>query len=130
MIYIDTNILIYLYEHHPVYGRRVADELTSLREQDQLLLSSTLIITECLAGTSGVTLANLQSTANLQFIHLDEMVAEKAASLQSETSLRIGDAIHLATALIQKADVLFTNDLLFAKTAKKYLAVKTLAAKP
>jgi predicted nucleic acid-binding protein len=108
----------------------VADELTSFGQQDQPLVSSTLIITECLAGTNGVTLANLQSTANLQFIHLDEMVAEKAASLQRETSLCIGDAIHLATALIQKVDVLFTNDLVFAKTAKKYLAVKTLAAKP
>jgi predicted nucleic acid-binding protein len=130
VVYVDTNILIYLYEYHPVYGRRVADELTSLGEEGQTLISSTLIITECLAGTNGVTLANLHSTANLQFIHLDEVVAEKAAGLQRETSLRIGDAIHLATALTQKADVLFTNDLLFAKTAVKYLPVKTLAAKP
>lgn len=129
MVYIDTNILIYLFEDHPDYGRKVADELTSLKEQNQPLICSTLLIAECLAGTNGVTLATLNNTANLHFVHLDEVMAEKAASLQQETSLRIGDAIHLATALVQEADMLFTNDLPFAKIAAKYLPVKTLVTK-
>ena len=40
-------------------------------------------------------------------------------------SLKLPDAIHLATALETKVDYLVTSDKQFAKIASKYLNVKT-----
>jgi predicted nucleic acid-binding protein len=125
VIYLDTNILIYLFENHPIYGEQAARTITKLQEEHRFTCS-TITITECLAQVTDITLGTFKSLPGLSLVSLDEAVASRAACLQRETTLRIGDAIHLATALEQKADKLLTNDKQFAKTAKKYLPIQTL----
>jgi predicted nucleic acid-binding protein len=63
---------------------------------------------------------------SLEIVPLNEAVAIEAARLQQKTPLRIGDAIHLATALQQQATLFLTNDKQLAKIAKSYLNVQTL----
>ena len=127
MTYLDTNILIYLLEGHQQYGNLVATTLEELTAQNQLLITSSITVTEFLAGTSSSSLATLQQVPKLRFITLDEDLAERAAMLQrNQPSLQIGDAIHLATAIQEQAELFFTNDKLLAKNASNYLAVKIL----
>ncbi len=125
MIYIDTNIFIYLFEQHPDFGEKVVQTIDALRENNQLICSA-LTVTECLAQVTEVTLDTFLAMPGLHMAILDANLAAEAGHLQRETHLRIGDAIHLATAVQYKAELFFTNDKQLAKIAAKYLAVKTL----
>ncbi|MEO6760861.1 MAG: type II toxin-antitoxin system VapC family toxin [Candidatus Saccharimonadales bacterium] len=125
MVYLDSNILIYLFEHHPQFGRQVADIISGLQPTNRFICS-TLTVTECLAQVTKITLKTFHELPQLDLIPLDEAVANQAATLQRDANLRIGDAIHLATALQEKADLFLTNDLQLAKIAQKYLKVQIL----
>jgi predicted nucleic acid-binding protein len=125
-LYLDTNILIYLLERHEPYSNLVADTLEEYTKTGGTLVTSTITITEFLAGTASSNLTILRKVPKLQLISLDETLAEEAALLQSKTKLQIGDAIHLATALQLHAQYLFTNDKQLAKTAEAHIAVKKL----
>ena len=124
-LYLDTNILIYLLEEYETYSRLVADKLQEFGADDSLV-TSTVTITEFLAGTVSSSFATLQQVPRLHFVPLDEALAEQAALLQRKDGLRIGDAIHLATAVQQEAKSLFTNDKQLAKVAGKYMKVESL----
>lgn len=126
MIYLDTNILIYLLEQHDTYSNLVAEALEESAKSNVTLVTSTVTVTEFLAGTAPSSLATLHKVPRLQFISLSENLAEQAALLQRENNLQIGDAIHLATAIERQVEVFFTNDKQLAKIAKKYLVVKTI----
>ncbi len=126
-VYIDTNILVYLLEQHDQYSHAVASILEAFSQENSLLVTSVITITEFLAGTTSSNLETLHRVPRLQLVALDETLAEQAAQLQRQTGLQIGDAIHLATALHQQASLLFTNDKLFAKQAAKFIKIKTLS---
>lgn len=127
MVYLDTNILIYLMEGHPQYGTQIAAALEELTGQNDMLITSAITVTEFLAGTSSSSLVTLQQVPKLKLVGFDETLAEQAAVLQRKhSSLQIGDAIHLATALQQQTTLFFTNDKSLAKIIAKYLKVKTL----
>jgi predicted nucleic acid-binding protein len=125
MLYLDTNILIYLLEGHETYAETVANVLEEYVLSGRSLVTSTITITEFLAGTNSVDLSTLRQIPRLQFSVLDESLAERAALLQKKDGLQIGDAIHLASAIQGEADF-FTNDKILAKAAKRYMSVKTL----
>jgi predicted nucleic acid-binding protein len=126
MMYLDTNILIYLLEQHETYSEAVAQTLEEATQDSGTLITSAITVTEFLAGTASSSLETLRKVPQLQFISLDDSLAEQAALLQRKNNLQIGDAIHLATALGQQADTFFTNDKHLAKIAKSYLAVQQL----
>lgn len=127
MTYTDTNILIYLLEGHEQYASIVADLLKQFTEQNGQLITSVITITEFLAGTTASSLETLHRIPRLQFISLDEALAESAAQLQRKhPAMHIGDAVHLATALESRATLFFTNDKLLAKIASEYMKVKSL----
>lgn len=126
MVYLDTNVLVYLLERHASYSNRVADALDDLRSQKQSFLTSVITITEFLAGTKSPSDKALHRVAHLGFEAVDENSAVQAAMLQRKHKLQIGDAIHLATAIDQQASLFFTNDKPLADVAKAYLPVKTL----
>lgn len=125
MIYLDTNILIYLFEKHPKYGEKVADYISSLQKNNHFVCS-TLTVTECLAQVTKVTLDTFLMMPKLSLAPLDQTSAEEAGRLQRETGLLIGDSVHLATALQQKSKLFFTNGRRLAAVARSYLPVKTL----
>lgn len=126
MVYLDTNVFVYLLESRGSYSLRTADVLNNLRSQDESFITSVITITEFLAGTEAPGPEALQQVSNLRFLDMDEACAVQAALLQRETKLHISDAIHLATAVKYRSDLLFTNDKQLATVAKKYLPVKTL----
>ena len=126
LLYLDTNALIYLLEQHELYSDKVASILESHVSSGGELIASVVAITEFLAGTPLTNLSIIYKIPRLHFVPLDEALAEKAALLQRETKLQIGDAVHLATAIHAQASHFFTNDKQLLNTAAKYLPVKTL----
>lgn len=125
VIYIDTNILIYLLEPTP-YSSHVADIIDTIISSGDSPVSSTLLIVEFLAGTKGSDVDILLNLPCFQFIDLDATIAARAAELQRSTKLTLGDASHLAAALVTGCTKLITNDLGFAKIATHYIPVQTL----
>lgn len=126
MLYIDTNILIYLLEDHGQRSQQVATALKRFSKQAHPFVTSVLTITEFLAGTECTDSDILYKIPNLGFHPLDTVVAEQAARLQRQHDLRIGDALHLATAQTLHASRLFTNDKQLTKIASGILPVVTL----
>jgi len=127
VIYIDANILIYLLEDHGEKSLFIADTLDEFRAKQQPFLTSVITITEFLAGTRTLNRDTLGTISGLGFQIVDETIAESAARLQRDKNLKIGDAVHLATAIQNNAAVFFTNDRQLAKAASQYLEVKTLS---
>ena len=126
LLYVDTNIFIYLLEQHGTFSQKAADILQAHADADSQLVTSAITVTEFLAGTTKSTLSTLQRVPRLNIMNLDEAIAEKAALLQRESNLSIGDAIHVATALRVRASHLFTNDKQLAKAAQPFISIKSL----
>ena len=97
--FLDTNILIYLFELHEPYSKQVSRVLEEYTKGGKLLATSVITVTEFLAGTNSSSLGTLHQVPNLKIIPLDESLAEKAAILQRKHKIQIGDSIHLATAI-------------------------------
>ena len=125
-MYVDTNILIYLFELHDPYSQQVASMLEKNSQEGKLLMTSVITITEFLAGTISSTLETLRQVPNLDFITLDEDLAEQSAILQRKHKLQIGDSIHLASAIKNNAETFLSNDKQLLKVAEKYMSVRSL----
>ena len=126
MLYVDTNILIYLFELHDPYSKKVATILEEFTDGGKQLVTSAVTVTEFLAGTISSSLETLHKVPKLNIISVDENLAEQAAILQRNNNIKIGDSIHLATAIYQKADAFFTNDKKIIKVVERYLSVISL----
>ena len=126
MFYIDTNILIYLFEQHDPYSMQVANILEESTKEAKLLVTSAITVTEFLAGTNRSNLETLYQVPSLTIINLDERLAEQAAMLQRKHKIQIGDSIHLATAIQQQVESFFTNDKFLSKIVENYMKVISL----
>jgi predicted nucleic acid-binding protein len=86
-------------------------------------VTSVLTITELLTGpykSKNFQLveeyrSTLFSFPNLTFREMDYEIANQTAQLRAEYGLKTPDAIQLATALLEKADVFITNDTDFKR---------------
>jgi predicted nucleic acid-binding protein len=123
VIYIDTNILIYLLEG-ATSAHTIAKKLDALVGQEKEFICSTLVIAEFLAGTvdhSAKTV--LYGAQNMSYKPVTIPIAEHSAQLQQKHNIKIGDALHLATAIEHSCESFFTQDKKLAKIASGYLSV-------
>lgn len=125
-MYIDTNIFIYLFEHHPQYGPAAAKAITDLQNKHRPT-TSTLTLSECLAKVSGITPNTFEQLPNLSLVVVDKHIAIKSAEIQNTHRIKIGDAIHLATAAELGCKIFLTNDKKLASIAKNYLSIALLS---
>lgn len=123
MIYLDTNVLIYLFENHQEYASKVASFLDESQKNDTPLVTSVITITELTAGNQNITLDTLKLLQGLKIIPVDETIASLAGDLIAQDKMHIGDAIHFATALNAKCSAIYTNDDYLAKKASKQLKI-------
>lgn len=129
MIYLDSCLLIYAFEDHPVWGVRVKEALA--RESPGRYAISPLVKFECLVEplrTGHVALQRYYESGLSQFELLDmpEDVFVQGAMLRARFGLNTPDALHLSTALAHRCDALWTADLRLQKAAHG-LAVNVLA---
>jgi predicted nucleic acid-binding protein len=119
---IDSNCFIYLIEGSP-YVDLLTPLFQKIENGSLLAVTSILTMTEILVKPYKskdyklveeyrTTLLNFP---NLTFRDIDFSIANKAAACKAEYGLRTPDAIQLATAICEEADVFITNDQDFRK---------------
>lgn len=118
---LDTSCFIYHFEKHPKYSL-LTRELFLLLEKKKAVVSS-LVFSELLAKKEifanskkrALYKTAFQTLPNTKICDFDLELAEYAAGFRILYNLRLPDAIHLATALINGADAFITNDEGFKK---------------
>lgn len=123
LIAIDTNSFIYLMEKHPVYLLVVRDLFRLIETGHISALSSMLLVTELLTkplrdnnkSLANMYLAFLSTFPNLQLKSVSYSISLRAARIRAKHGLKTPDAIFLATAIEEGAEVFVTNDLRLKK---------------
>lgn len=117
LVYVDTQILIYTVEGHPVFGPLLRPLWEAVQRSELDVVTSELSVMETQIGplkSGDVALGVVydeflrQPGVRLEPIHRDVLL--EAARLRATTKLRTPDAIHLATARCVGCALLLTND--------------------
>lgn len=118
-IYIDSNPIIYLVEQYPRFND-VLSELFGLIDSAQILATTSELtvaevlvkpIRDQLSGLQQSFEQRLQTSGGLIVAEIDRPILVRAAEIRAvQTTLRLPDAIHLATALETDCKVFLTND--------------------
>lgn len=120
-VYLDTNSFIYSIERIDPY-RRILDTLWKAVSIGQfMVVTSELTLLEALvkplkegdATTAATFRTVLRHSPDVQMLPITQTVLEKAASLRATMSLKTPDAIHAATALLNRSALFVTNDGMF-----------------
>lgn len=120
-IYLDTCIVIYLVEKHPLFSGKIEALIGNL--SDSVLCFSPLVRLESLVipfRTNDLELEKLYETffAAQNLLTLPTEVFDQAARLRADfTSLKTPDALHLAAASHHDCDEFWTNDNRLDKVA-------------
>ena len=119
-VYLDTNLFIYAVEEIAPYAEQVKPLFEAADRGEIGLVTSLLALAETLvmpyrkADDALITTYQELFTRpppGLFVAQLDAAILGRAASLRAATdSLRLPDAIHLATAESEQCDVFLTND--------------------
>lgn len=119
-LYFDTNLFIYAVEttepNHPYLA--VIDRLFSMAEQGEVqAITSELSLAETLVGayknsSDLVVLYEelLSNRAELAVFPVNKTVLRIAAYTRTVVKIALADAIHVATAINERADFFITND--------------------
>ncbi len=118
-IYLDVNIWIYALEQHPVYSQALTDLFQQADQKLLTIVTSELSLAEALVkpmrdqdvDRQTIYRQFLSSRSNLRVIPVQRTVLIEAARQRAASnSLKLPDAIHIATAVILKCTTLLTND--------------------
>ena len=123
LIGIDTCIFIYGVEGNSKYIQAAEAVFSWLERPFHSAVTSTLTMTECLVGPYrdmdeqrlNEFYALLSTYPNLQWIAPNLKIADRAARIRAEYSLRMPDALQAATAEIAGASGFVTNDPIFER---------------
>ena len=113
-IYLDTCIVIYLIEKHPVFSGKIEKRILGLTNYE--LCFSPLVEMECLVMPFRLKDEPLKELYENFFdaqtcLPVSSEVFQKAAQLRADfTGLKTPDALHLSTALHHNCDEFWTSD--------------------
>jgi uncharacterized protein len=113
LIYVDSCLLVYAFEQHPVFGPAVLAAMA--REAPDRLAISAMTKMECLVKPMRIANLVLQRHYERGFgafhlLAMPESVFLLAAQLRARFGLKTPDALHLACAQHYRCDALWTND--------------------
>lgn len=119
-VYLDTNLFIYAIEEVAPFAMQVRPLFQAADRGEVTLVTSLLALAEALVMPyrkgNDVLITNYRELlthppSGLFVAQLDATVLERAAELRAVVdSLRLPDAIHLATAESEQCDLFLTND--------------------
>jgi predicted nucleic acid-binding protein len=123
-LYLDSNILIYLVEGNVELGDLVLAAFREIENNNIVLYTSEITVTECLngayrAGLEELAQKYLELLSSEEFIILlpvDSDVCIEASRIGAEHRLKTVDSIHLASATLAGCQALLTNDVGFKST--------------
>jgi len=119
LIYLDSSIIIYLVERHPVHAAPIE---RALGQSAAILATSPLTTLEVLVKplqTRRDDLANLyrRFLAATRTLPINEETFERALYLRAQYPLKTPDALHLAVAQQFACEAFWTNDNRLAAAA-------------
>lgn len=130
-VYVDANTIIYRVEAVQPYLDISMPLWDALRNGTQTVVTSELSFLEVLVKP--IQLGNLRlqqlfqvvmyNTRGFSSVPVDRQVLETAAQLRASTRLKTPDAIHAATALIERCVLFVTNDPAFRRVPGLNVAV-------
>lgn len=116
-IYFDTNIFIYMLEGNRELSKPIDILQKGLQAQDFSVHSSELVFTEILpplvrdGKTKIIKLTvSFLSQRIFNISPIDRDISIQAGYLRGSSKMKSPDALHVATALMQKCDIFLTND--------------------
>jgi predicted nucleic acid-binding protein len=118
LVAVDAAPLIYFAEEHPHYLPIVEPFFEALDRGELQAVTSTVALLEVLVlplrqGDTHLAQAYrtiLLNSRSLTSVPVSAAIAEQAAQLRAQFTIRTPDAIHVATALYAGAPVFLTND--------------------
>jgi predicted nucleic acid-binding protein len=116
--YLDANIVIYVVEHHPLWGPKAEARITGLRAGGDRIAISDAHRLECLVGpfilNDRKILADYLAFFNdpdVVTASLGPAVWERAAQIRATHNFRPLDVLHLAAATEHGCGLFLTNDV-------------------
>lgn len=114
----DTNILIYLFEKHQVYGSEVKEVFELIEKGVCFGITSTLLLAEVLTlplkeeayDLYNKYMAFFNIFPNLLIKDVTQSISIGAAKLRVRHNLKTPDAVFIATAIEEGAEAFITND--------------------
>ena len=115
---LDTVALIYFLEERPRYATKTEQIFGRIESGELQGIMATLVLAELLVPlyrcgdrqtASGLT-NRLTNFRNLKVVPLTTEIGMEAARLRADHGLRTPDAIHGATAIVNEASGILTND--------------------
>ncbi len=113
---IDTNIIIYYIEEHPIFLEKVEPLIDRIIDGEAIGITSYVTLLELLVKPireERFDLVEQYKTillTQLEVVALDEVVSLKAAELRAKYGIKTPDAIQLASVISKSGDVFITND--------------------
>jgi len=113
---LDTNVLIYYIEEHPIFLKKIEPLIEKIVQGKAIGITSYVTLLELLVKPLREGRLDLVDqykiilTQQLEMVQMDEAVSIKAAQLRAKYGFRTPDAIQLASVIRKKGDVFITND--------------------
>lgn len=116
-VYLDANCVIYFVENHPVWCLKMINRVTAIQlAQDEIAVGD-LTRAECLVvpfrnNNSGLEkrYRSFFSDPEIHVLGITAAICERAARLRAIHSIKLPDALHLATAIEHGCGLFLTND--------------------
>lgn len=123
--YLDANIFIYTLEAHPLWVPLLTDLFSGLYRHEFAASTSSLTLLECLVMPFKKNDPNLiktyrealESSEFLSVAPINKQTLITGAHLRAQFGLKLPDAIHAATAMIQGCTAILTNDTGFKRVS-------------
>ena len=129
---LDSSLFIYLLENNPDFADQAERILSQVEQGMYRGIFANVGVIEVLTGAKkkhNLVLAAyyryyLRTLPHLTTVNLNASIIELASDLRATYNIATPDAIHVATAIDQKADTFITNDAKLKKITE--IEVKTL----
>ena len=116
-IYWDSNLFIYLHEDHPEFGPQVRRIYEALIARNDTLCTSVFTVGEVLTlplrmkdQAAYAVISDSILSGEVELLPFTLAMAQRFAQIRAISSLKAGDAIHLATAIETRVNLFVTND--------------------
>lgn len=117
-VYLDSNIFIYAVEGVPAVAEAVGELLDLIDAAATAAATSELTLAEVLVkplesnrdDIARIYEDLLQSSPGLTVVPIDRSILVAAARLRAQLTLRLSDAIHVATAVAADCELFVSND--------------------
>ena len=130
---LDTNVLIYYIEEHPVFLGKIEPIIDKIITGRATGITSYVTLLELLVKPMREGRFDLNEqykqiiSTQLEMVPLGDDVAIKAAELRAKYNIKTPDAIQLASVISRNGDVFITNDVRLGSVEEiEILSVKEL----